>query len=154
MKLIKKLLAVVALCVCCIALAASAGCQSSKCTGIIDSYSFGDIDIKIEISETHEGLYFYPSLLIYQSTLKEYNCSSVNQLLINEDYAKNKRRDYVLTSYQGDYIFPKAFLNVNGDRLIYFLLYEGMDYSLEQGLPDSFYIISDPINYIGSIKFN
>ncbi len=152
MKLFKKLLYIVAMCVCCIALSASAGCR--KCEGIVESYTVEGIYVKIHISEEHEGLYFYPTLLIYQSTLKEYNCSSISELLSNEDYIANRKSDYTLTAYENEYLLPEIFLNVDGDKLIYLLIYEGMEYSLDQELPESFSIISNPTNYIGSIKFN
>lgn len=158
MKLFKKLLSVVAVCVCCIALAASAGCQTyndvGKCEGIVKSYTVDDIYVKVLISEEHEGLYFYPTLLIYQSTLKTYNCSSISELLDNEDYVANRKSDYTLTAYENEYLLPEIFLNIDGDKLIYLLIYAGTEINLDDGMPDSFFIISNPTNYIGSIKFN
>ncbi len=158
MKLFKKLICIIFLCLCCTALATSVGCQTfnvtGKCEGIIESYSVEDIYIKIRISEAHESLYCYPSLLIYESTLEEYNCSSINELLINEDYTTNRQLDWTLILNEGEALAASAFLKVHGDKLLYMLIYTGTEINIDEELPESYFTIANPTNYIGSIKFN
>lgn len=157
MKSVKKLLPIIILSLCVVAITALSGCNTyglkGKYGGNVSSFNVDGTYIIIQIDEVHDNLYCYPSIFIYESHLKNYNCKTINELLSNDEYISNLKCDWVLLLNNGEAFAPSNFLTIENDKCICLLIYPGMDYFYERP-PESFYEISEPLNYIGYIKFN
>ena len=123
----------------------------NRTSGIVESYKIEDTEIKIQLNEQTD-LYCYPCVFIYSSDFEKCNSKTLDELLNNEDFSTDLKSDWTLLSYSGEALAPAAYLNINNDKCLYLLIYDGVEYTGES-LPDSFYEISEPTKYIGYIKF-
>lgn len=163
MKLFKKLLSVVAVCVCCIALAASAGCQtyenSENCGGIVKGYKcLGEKEnhttfpqdetwtvTEIEITFNNNCDIIYPFTIVSQSYFDYYNCTTVDDLFKNIDFKDTYSTAMTLEVRNG-----KAILEMNtafkSNTSVYF--YEAVTDNNGE------IKINDFNNYIGYFHYN
>ncbi|MDE6505523.1 MAG: hypothetical protein K2L42_06625 [Clostridia bacterium] len=149
MKTFKNIVLICGVIFCSMLLTATA-CNTTK--GIVESYKIEEQYIKIQFNE-QKDLYCYPSVFIYSSYFEKYSCNNLDELLNNEEFSSGLRSDWTLLSKSGEALAPSAYLNIENDKCLYLLVYEGS--ALDEGfsLPDSFHDIKDASNYIGYIKF-
>lgn len=129
------------------------GCSGRDYGGIVTDFYLTDTHVVIQTSDKLDEVeyYCYCSLWIYKNQLEEYNCHSLNDILLNKEFASAAKCTALIQSFGLLKLSDQD--NLFREKIAYILLYDGMELPEDYNLPDSFFEVEDLTNYRGYIKF-